>query len=133
MSLPTIVGASYAYANHGRWVADCSHSAACDSAVELRYSTSGFICADCQRTTEVIWPAIELVESVERLLLMRPNRKNQNWLPTETLADLIHDNAAHGVFTRHAVDGFGAMFKTLDNRIVFDPLPTLNPRKELAR
>jgi len=34
-------------------------------------------------------------QQIERVLLERPNRENQNWLPGETLDDLLRENKEH--------------------------------------
>lgn len=36
-------------------------------------------------------------ESIERILVLRPDPNTRNWLPGETLKDLEAENAAHGV------------------------------------
>ena len=35
-------------------------------------------------------------EQIERILRCRPDRKNMNWIPSETLADLRAQNIEHG-------------------------------------
>jgi hypothetical protein len=119
-------GVTYAYANHGRWVADCSHVAYCDAAAHLDRFQDGFIC-ECGRGTTVVWPSGDVVAGVERLLGMRPNPKNRNWMPGETLTDLMWENGAHGVFDNvEAVPGT-SMLSVEEGRIVTDLLPALLP------
>jgi hypothetical protein len=121
-------GTSQAYANHGRWVARCGHD--CGGAAELDPFAGGFICGSCHKATEVIWPSPSMVEGVQRLLLMRPNRRNQNWVPGEALTDLMWENGQHGVFDRYTSDATVPLSVT-DDAIRTDLLPVLNPRSEL--
>jgi hypothetical protein len=57
-----------------------------------------FQCWDCGARSEVLWPPDDLVWSIERLLLMRPDPMTQNWEPGETLTQLMWENGAHGIF-----------------------------------
>jgi hypothetical protein len=134
-------GTTLAYVSAGRWVARCS-SPHCDAAVEfnalkppiLPTFTPAYLCWECGHTTEVVWPAAEMLYGIERLLLLRPNPNTQNWLPGETLIDLQIENGAHGVydFTREleATPGTSLMVVT-DTELRVDMLPVLNPRREL--
>ena len=124
-----VPGVSAVYANWGRWVADCAW---CDSAEQLVPFTAGFRCVDCGWSTDVVWPPPDMVAGIERLLLMRPNRKNQNWLPTETLEDLVAENVTHGIVALHAGDASGPLLGTCGGKITTDALQTLNPRRELT-
>lgn len=130
--LPGVVAVE---ARQGRWIGWCSYRDRCDAAIQLVPFTEGFICPDCGMATSVVWPSADMVAGVERLLLMRPHPKNQNWLPGETLDDLLLENIAHGIFTRHAaaVDGTAGIFGISGDRVEFDALPFLNPRRELVR
>jgi hypothetical protein len=127
-----VPGTSPAYAAQGRWVARCAgYPFFCSSAADVCPDvTAGFLCADCGRATEVIWPAASMVEGVERLLMMRPNPNNRNWEPGETLHDLAFENALHGIF-----DGLPSLspgvtpFAVTDTEIRTDDLP--GPRPEL--
>ena len=115
-----------AYANRGRWVAECFY---CPQAVSLEKMQPGFRCPDCDAANEVEWPSVDMVRGVERLLLMRPSPKNQNWLPGETLHDLLAENLEHGVVTPDP----GAVLAIVGDRIEADSFPVLNPRMELVR
>jgi hypothetical protein len=118
----------------GRWTGWCSHKAYCDASVVLDLFQDGFICPECKRSTAIVWPSGDMVAGIERLLLMRPHWKNRNWLPGETLHDLLHENAIHGILIQHgAALGGRSVFGIHGDRIVHDPLPTLNPRRELVR
>ena len=131
------VGTSLVYANHGRWVAECSNPH-CDSAVDdetqLWKFAPGFQCVECGHKTEVIWPAAEMVYGIERLLLLRPARKYQNWRPGETLTELQMENTLHGIYDflnpAEAIPGKVLMAVT-DTELGVDMLPVLNPRREL--
>jgi Zn ribbon nucleic-acid-binding protein len=129
-------GTSLAYASFGRWVAECSNPH-CDSAVDdetqLWKFAPGFQCVECGHKTEVIWPAAEMVYGVERLLLLRPARKYQNWFPGETLTELQMENTLHGIYDfleLEAAPGTTLMSVT-DTELRVDMLPVLNPRREL--
>ena len=84
---------AYAYINHGRWVADCPH---CTSARMVEPEQDEFLCLDdqCHRVSRLVWPAQR--PEIERILLARPNAKNRNWYPHESLAQLRAENREHG-------------------------------------
>lgn len=84
-----------AYANYGRWVVECHDRAA----GELRVGQSEWRCPLCRTEYHVIWPAER--RRIERLLSPRPIA-NQNWLPGETLADLLAENIEHGLAAEEA-------------------------------
>lgn len=96
-------------ANWGRWIVDCPR---CTSALAIDpewgwtnfrertiYDREYFECWDCGYRGEVDWPPDELIYSVERLLMMRPDPKNRNFDPkAETINELMWENGAHGIF-----------------------------------
>jgi hypothetical protein len=126
-------GVTVAYVNWGRWVAQCSWQIRCDAALELTGAENGFRCPECGGDNAIVWPSAEMVAGIGRILLMRPHRKNQNWLPGETLQDLMQENAEHGILTMHAAAlEPGPVYGIQDDRLIFDALPTLNPRRELV-
>jgi hypothetical protein len=126
-------GVSLAFANHSQWKAFCGHRHACDGAAALQRFQPGFICQSCGRATDVIWPAAEMVQGVERLLMMRPNPKNRNWLPGEDLVDLMNENADHGVLLPYISDDTeGRLLSVASDKILTDALP-LAQRRELVR
>jgi len=62
-----------------------------------------FYCYYCDnggagKTVPVTWPDAALRDQIETLLAARPDHDNQNWLPSETAADLTAENVAHGAF-----------------------------------
>jgi hypothetical protein len=76
-----------------------------------------FTCHECGQRAEVRWPPDEMVHGIERLLLMRPRRENQNW-EGEPLTELMWENGLHGIFD----DAPGEL--TVDgSRIRLDQLP----------
>lgn len=60
-----------------------------------------FCCVDCVMSgnegysMDVVYP--EERAEIERILMLRPNPLNRNWLPHETIADLIAENLEHGI------------------------------------
>lgn len=115
-----------AFANFGRWVVACPR---CPHAVDAdaHTRTPVFACDMCGLRAEVEWPSAEMVHGIERLLLMRPDYTKQNWLPGETLVDLMQENAEHGIFA-DVPDGLS--LTVTDERIRVDTLP-ITHRREL--
>jgi hypothetical protein len=91
-----LTGVAYAEANWGRWIARCIRPY-CTNAVGLMPGQQLFICEGgpdaCGQTADVMWPADP--DAIETVLAMRPVRRTQNWLPGETVEDLLAENAAH--------------------------------------
>lgn len=54
-------------------------------------------CPECGWTGPARWPAEDLRVGVEALLALRPVRATRNWLPGESLHDLLVENAEHGI------------------------------------
>jgi len=95
------------YANHGRWVADCPRPH-CGNAEQYgwdMYRTRGgltessFRCREerggCGLVCEAVWPAKHA--DIEWILQQRPAVATRNWLPGETLLDLMNENLEHGI------------------------------------
>ena len=102
-----------AYANWGAWVADCP-SPHCDSALMLEPGQQQYRCYECPATADVAWP--EDYATIQYLLQLRPAAKTRNWRPPETAADLMFENAAHGIdMSATGLDG------SATGQIVFDP------------
>jgi hypothetical protein len=78
------------YANHGRWIAECT----CRSASQVEPREERWRCDECGTHYALEWPPD--VWEIERLLKPRP-KVNQNWRVGETLADLHAENQQHGV------------------------------------
>jgi len=86
MAVPLI---TRAYVNRGRWIAECEcrHAAQVSSGDEWR-------CPVCGTRYVVLWPADRV--AIQDALRQRPV-ENQNWLPTETINDLLAENIEHGI------------------------------------
>jgi hypothetical protein len=119
-----------AEANWSRWIVKCP---VCPSALKLRPGTERFRCWDCDVEAEIIWPEEHMVAGIERLLAMRPNPINRNWLPGQTLIDLMWENGAHGVFDHlPPIDTPGGLLLSVsDGQIGADHLPRLPHLREL--
>lgn len=120
-------GAVEAEANMGRWVARCS---LCPSATAPKFGAPAFECRLCGTVTEIIWPSDEMRQGVERLLMMRSNWANRNWLPHETLHDLMRENGQHCVFDNLEQLGLevspgDSLLTVTDTEIRHDQLPQL--------
>jgi hypothetical protein len=125
MSALVLPGVTAAEANWGRWVARCSW---CPSAITAEPGLPAYRCVECARWNEVVWPDADMVHGVLRLLSMRPDVTTQNWLPGETLVDLMIENGQHGIF-----DGATDDFVVEEGRIRMDALPgSAQPLKAVA-
>ena len=119
-----------AFASWGRWVAWCGH---CQfNAGNLTPCVSHFRCSFCHGVTEIIWPSLDMIRGVERLLMMRPDPSTRSWAPPETLSDLMWENGQHGIFDDiddldlELPPGSTLLFAT-DDRIKIDNLPKVLP------
>ncbi len=90
-----------AWLNHGQWVVDC---AADDCQAVLFTDRAACVCRDvsvCDHSTIPCGAPIEVTfpprrTDIDRLMNPR-RRRNRNWSPGETLADLKRENLLHGV------------------------------------
>jgi hypothetical protein len=89
-----------AYVNRGRWCARCPW---CGSAQVVSETDHRFFCVGHEgcmnqlagyKFIPVKWP--KAAREIEAVLCKRP-RFAQNWLPSESLEDLIAENAENGV------------------------------------
>ena len=84
--------------NHGRWLIPCPW---CFSASAASRHDHRFFCVECRNSAidgkwlTVKWPASKDV--IEGLLVMRPDPRNRNWTPSETVTDLFAENESRGV------------------------------------
>lgn len=84
-----------AFISHGRWVVGCLD---CSSAELACLTDPRFMCAECANVgndhlfRRVIFPPNRA--EIEAALLLRPVA-NRNWMPPETLEDLLAENAEH--------------------------------------
>lgn len=115
------------YANWGRWVANCpvcesaEHVYANETAVQCNPAASG-----CGIMLELVWPTFR--EGVERLLMMRPAPKTRNWLPGESLHDLLAENVEHGIGPLEP----GQDMLIIGDTITRDTLPTRFPLRQIG-
>lgn len=83
------------YANRGRWIAECE----CRSATQVQPDAKRWRCLECGARYTLLWPGrrgeIEAALRVRRIV-------NQNWLPTETVEDLLIENIEHGLMPEPA-------------------------------
>jgi hypothetical protein len=77
-----------AYVNHGRWVVDCP-TPYCNEA----HLAEPVTCGGCSQTYRPAFPAERVL--IDAALSRRVVAETRNWLPSETVADLEAENAAH--------------------------------------
>lgn len=78
--------------DHGRWVGDCG----CGSGVAASPEWSLACCFSCGAIyRRIVFPKDRA--AIVAALAARPAIENQNWLPGETVAQLLAENAAHGI------------------------------------
>jgi hypothetical protein len=91
-------GVAYAEVYRGMWIARCPQPW-CDNAVALPLGVPVMLCYGdrdaCGRESPVIWPRDPI--AIATVLAMRPAAKIRNWLPHETVHDLLAENAEHGM------------------------------------
>lgn len=87
----------HAWIGSSDWVITCD---VCRETIVINFGEIYF-CPQCLnaahggKARKVIFPADR--EAIERLLILRPNPDNRNWLPHETVEDLRKENAEHGI------------------------------------
>jgi hypothetical protein len=95
----------------GHWIAKCPF---CPSAQRVTPLDPRFICAGLDGCLNapirgayatVIFPSTQKQAAIESVLLERPARLNRNWLPGETVADLVVENQMMLPETGGVVDG----------------------------
>lgn len=83
--------------NAGRWLWRCE----CGAANHV-WMGGGNVCLECNnaethgRPRIIVMPNPGQREQIEKLLLMRKDRRSRNWKPGETLMDLRLENIRHG-------------------------------------
>jgi hypothetical protein len=90
-------GVSYVEAHWGMWIARCIRPW-CTNAMQVDLHQPSMVCegADgCGQGADLFWPADP--EAIAEILMMRPIRRTRNWLPGESITDLIGENVQHGV------------------------------------
>lgn len=90
-------GVAYAEANWGRWITRCPNPH-CLNAMQLRRGQPVYQCprelGGCGDEYPIQWHIDTVL--IERILLCRPAEWTRNWLPYETIQDLVLENLAHG-------------------------------------
>jgi hypothetical protein len=87
------VAPTTAFVYMGNWGTACPH---CTQRMYTHPEWRLACCIECGAICrQVIIPAD--YREIERVLLDRPDRSTQNWSEPERLADLVAENAAHGV------------------------------------
>jgi hypothetical protein len=87
-----------AYANHGRWIAECPD---CHGAQLTAQADPRFMCNVCANAglgglwRPVVWP--KDAARIAALLDERPLAQHRNWEPGTTLRELKAGNLEHGV------------------------------------
>ncbi len=80
--------------DHGRWICDCVEG--CGRGMFTHPAWRIACCTECGAVYRgIIFP--EDVPTITSLLLARPNRENQNWLPDESITWLRIENLAHRI------------------------------------
>jgi len=96
--------------DHGRWVVDCPFPG-CNSAQFASKTDHRFFCVDCSGPDRlwvpVVWPDDIELAAIEAALSLRPEISTRSWespgwrarrgVSPETVADLLAENAAHGL------------------------------------
>jgi hypothetical protein len=117
-------GTAYVEANWGAWKARCIRPD-CTNAMQVKREQTVMTCEGldgCGMTADLAWPADP--DAIEVLLLMRPVPRTRNWLPGESLDDLMVENAAHDLIPPRwfglsaAAGGSLPLLETLDDRVV---------------
>lgn len=91
-----VAGVTYAEAYCGEWIARCGRPW-CANALLIARGQDGFRCTGghaCGWAGSIVWPPDP--DAVEAILTLRPVPTTRNWLPGETLAQLLVENAEHG-------------------------------------
>lgn len=88
--------------DHSRWIADCPDPE-CGGAEFVSFADPRFFCCECRnKAIDHAYLPVELPSTtdrgdIEELLLARSSGESRNWLPSETVDDLLAQNRAHGV------------------------------------
>lgn len=78
---------------HGRWIVNCSD---CRAGLFTAPEIPVACCAECGAVyRRIVFP--DDAAAIANVLLARPLRENQGWLPSETLDDLKRENREHGL------------------------------------
>lgn len=83
------------YLNHGRWVVECAY---CPSAEAVAIGATTFVCRNQQCTHYLEAQSCVLPDNatdIEEVVMFRPDAKNRNWVPGETVETLLIENLTH--------------------------------------
>lgn len=133
MTLLSPLPAAVAFAEiyWGRWVVRCPNPH-CDNALMLPFGHPVYECAgpySCTTRADVVWPPNP--GDIVRILAMRPAPRNWNWVPGETLHDLLEENLRHGILpARPDQIADGVVFEITGDSITRDPL-AIDTRRRL--
>lgn len=89
--------------NHGVWIARdaCGEHGGVHGGGVVWLARPMIWCPRCgNRATGGLWRPVALPTDraeIEAALAARPDRETRNWRPTETVGDLLRENAEHGV------------------------------------
>jgi len=90
--------------SHGLWVADCPREGCRGAEHYGSHPVTGYVgglsrsvfrCENCKLSTEAQWPSD--ADDIEMLLSARPVPETRNWLPGESVRDLLTENLANRV------------------------------------
>lgn len=93
-----------AYVSLGTWVAKCprpwcihaDHAGPGPNTGRVGGLTeSTFTCLYCGLVCDTVWP--DNADDIVRVLKQRPQVETRNWLPGETIEDLLMENVTHGL------------------------------------
>lgn len=112
-------GVAYAEVHRGMWIARCPQPY-CDNAVALPLGAPMMRCHGdrdcCERESPVMWPRDPV--AIATVLAARPVPKTRNWLPHETIHDLLDENAQHGLLPDAWQEIGGVLAKTTEGVVV---------------
>ena len=80
-----------AYCNHNRWVAECGTPYCAEA--HLVEPGDRFVCGNCDRSYDVSFPTDRVL--IDAALGRRVVPQTRNWVPGETVANLVAENEAH--------------------------------------
>ena len=102
------------FVSWGMWVAECPRDG-CLGSEHLGHApvtghvggltAVGFKCGRCGLVCRSSWP--DNAEDIWYLLSQRPAVETRSWRPPETLADLLVENALHGIVAAEIAGGRG--------------------------
>lgn len=88
-----------AVVNAGRWIVSCE----CGGAEYVDLERPVFMCCACWNAAQghqwrrIRLPSARRRRAIERVLLVRRDRRTRNWQPGEKVADLERENREHGI------------------------------------